>query len=400
MKWFRFPISLETSWQWLSTISVVIVIVGLLVFAKLDTLLPGYSVEEIQSMKSSGSLQTIVSNPINAPYKVVQLIIASVSDNAVLASRLAAGFFGLLTIGLFYFGARQWHSARVAFFTTALFATSGWFLYIARLGTPEILQTMSVLLFATAGFWLAATSHGKLAYALALVALALSMYVPGTIWLILVALAIRGIKDVRIIRNQVSHMQLGIIITSALIFVILPIGWAISQNTSLVLPLLGLPHEIPDGLEFAKSLAFVPLSLVALGGPVSDFWIARLPLLDVFTSLLFILGLYYYFKFRSLDRAKLLVGFMGIATVLIALNASITMAYLLPAVYVCVAGGVALLIGQWHTVFPKNPIAQTVGIVLITLAIAVSIMFNLRAYFVAWPNTTKTEATFSRNAEI
>src|SRR5690606_12968540 len=114
---------------------------------------------------------------------------------------------------------------------------------------------------------------------------------------------------------------------------------------------------------------------------------------------LFPLGLYYYFKFRSLARAKLLGACFVIAGILLAVEGPVTTALLLPLVYIVVAGGIALLLGQWLTIFPRNPFARSLGIILLTAAVTMSCVYSLRAYFIAWPNNQTVKAEFAHTSE-
>lgn len=396
MKRLHVPSLFQTSWQILSTATILVATIGLLLFHQLDVLLPGYSMAELETAAASSSLNAIVSDPVHAPYKLVVFAISQVSENPLLATRLASGLFGVFTVALFYFGIRRWHSSRVAFLSSALFVTAGWFLFTARLGTPDIMFPFTILLFVTIAYWIAEGGKSKLGYFLAMLALGLSIYVPGIIWLLLLGLLVRRTKDFRILGQTLSWIGVSLLVLGLLLLIAVPITYAIVQQPSAILPLLGVPETLPTLLDYAKNLVFVPLSLLVLAGAETEFWIGRLPLLDIFSSMLFVLGLYYYFKYRSLDRAKLLVGYLIVASALVALDGPITIALLLPATYVIIAGGIAFLLAQWKTVFPLNPVAQTFAIVLLSLAITTSVIYNLRAYFVAWPNSERTKSTYSQ----
>lgn len=395
MKRFRIPFLTKKSWHIISSIVILAATIGLLLFNRLDVLLPGYSAAEVATATSSSSFKTIFADPVHAPYKLVVYGIAQISNEPLLATRLASGFFGIFTVALFYFGVRRWHSERVAFLASALFITSGWFLFTARLGTPDIMFPFTVLLFITVGHWLAKSGRSTLGYVLALLALGISVYVPGVIWVLLLGIVIRRGKDLRTIGMALSWTAAILLLLGLVALVITPITYAIMLQPTAIFPLLGIPETVPPLLDIAKNFLFVPLSIAVLAGAETEFWIGRLPLLDIFSTMLLVLGIYYYFKYRSLDRSKLLVGFLFIASALVALEGPITIALLLPAVFVLIAGGVAFLLAQWKTVFPFNPVAQTFAIVLLSVAVATSVVYNLRAYYVAWPNSERTESTYN-----
>ena len=62
--------------------------------------------------------------------------------------------------------------------------------------------------------------------------------------------------------------------------------------------------------------------------------------------------------------------------------------------FLIAAGGVALMLQQWFTVFPYNPFARTVGLVLLLFALGTTSFYSLNQYFVAWPHTPETKQTF------
>ena len=399
MKRFRIPFTLSGSWQVASTLIIIAAGVGLLLFGSLDSLLPGYSETEVRTANESRSLSVIADNPINAPYKLLVLGIATTSGDPLLATRLAAGFFAIITLGLFYFGVRQWHTGRIAFLATVLFGCSAWFLHTARFGSPDILLPLVVLLFAVVGYWIASAERSGISYLTAVLALSVSIYVPGTIWLVLLALAVRRTKDFRVMAREFTLWHALSLTVALIALVVVPLALTLSRDPSFGLTLLGVPESWPGLTAFAKELAVIPLSLVVYSSFSAEFWLSSLPLLDIFSSALLFIGAYYFLKLRSLDRAKLVTIFIVLSAILVALPNAISLAALLPVVYIFISGGLALLLGQWLTVFPRNPLAQNVGITFIAIAVAASAFYNVRAYFVAWPNNTKTESAYSRTTE-
>jgi hypothetical protein len=73
------------------------------------------------------------------------------------------------------------------------------------------------------------------------------------------------------------------------------------------------------------------------------------------------------------------------------------MILMLPFVYLIVAAGIGFMLQQWFRVFPRNPIARTLGASLITIAVISSSGYNLTHYFIAWAKAPETQSTFSRH---
>lgn len=394
MKWIpRIPMTFETSWRVISTGIVIVAALALLLFSQLGSLLPGYSQTEIETARANQSLAVILDNPINAPFKLTALAISEITDRPIFSVRLASAIFGTLTILLFYFGVRNWHSARISFLATVLFGTSAWFLHSARFGSADIMVPFSILLLATAGYWVVRRESSSIFYGMVLLAIGASLFVPGLIWFIVGGLLIRHGKDIRNIFKHFRPIQISILTILLIVGVMTAIGIALASQPSIALQLLALPSNPPNLLDFAQNLALIPFSMFVAVSENPEIWLGSLPYLDIFTAAMFILGLYYYFKYRSLDRARLLAIFLVFGAVLVALGSS-PISLLLPGVYIAAAGGIALLLSQWMTVFPRNPLAQSLGIGLVTLAVIVSGVYNLRAYFVAWPKAPETRATY------
>lgn len=182
----------------------------------------------------------------------------------------------------------------------------------------------------------------------------------------------------------------------AVIFVglLLPLLWTFYSNPELIKVYLGLPQAWPSPLEFVKNVANVPVQLFLRGPDSPTTWLGRLPLVDWFGSIMFVIGGYaYYFK-QKLDRTRFIVYVFGVGTILVALGGPVTVAVLLPFVYLIIAGGIALMLQQWYTVFPRNPVARITGTVLMTLAVLMSVFYNINHYFIAWPNAPETKQVF------
>jgi hypothetical protein len=246
------------------------------------------------------------------------------------------------------------------------------------------------------GYWIATARHTRYSYVVAVVALGLSMYVPGLIWFLILAAFVRR-KDIVLLGLRLS-IKLRILLFLMLIaLVITPLAFSIVRNPQIGLQLLGLPTELPEVLAVLKNIVHIPLNIFIRSSGNPEIHLGHLPLLDVFTGIMCLLGIYFYFVHRTLDRAKLLVVFFIIGGILIGIGGPVHEAILLPAVYIVATGGIALLLNQWLEVFPENPVAKTTGIIFITVAVLLSCLYNLRSYFIAWPNNDETRAVYSKS---
>jgi hypothetical protein len=307
-------------------------------------------------------------------------------------TRLPNAVFGALTIASFSWLTWLWHGRRTALLVSALFATSAWVLHVSRLASYDImyLWAMTSLLLTHAILH----RYAKRAYAwygiLALWGLLLT--IPGMIWFILPEVYIQrslikvGWKHV----NAWWQRLLSIIVT----FLWVPlIGIDLSRKGQLV-TWLGAPSHLANPGSFLKQFIGVFVHLFIRGPQYPTLWLGRAPILDAFTLAMSGLGIYFYGSRWRTSRSRLLEIFLIVGAVLVALQGPVSLSVLVPIAYATCAMGIAYLVHEWLHVFPLNPLARTLGIGLVTLTVAISCVYNLRVYFVAWPNSPVTQAIF------
>jgi hypothetical protein len=271
--------------------------------------------------------------------------------------------------------------------------SSAWFLHTVRLATPEA-SFLLLLPLVACGAWLNDTQRRDYLTLIAAVVIAgVLLYVPGMVWFIIAGLIWQR-KRMRLALTGLAAWQmllvglLGLLILAPLVLV------GIDAPKSL-LSFLGLPSHLINIQDLVRSLVGIPKQLFLRGPDNPTIWLGRLPLLDAFTAAMFIIGLYAsYFRLR-LDRTKLLLFGLVVGSLLVIVGTA-QMSILLPFVYILVAAGITFLLQQWFAIFPRNPLARSVGWSLITIAIITSCAYNLSHYFIAWPNTPATKSSFSQ----
>lgn len=365
-------------------------IVGLLVF-KLGNLVPGFNSLEIATMQGSNSLSAILSNPINAPYKIINLLFTHFHLTSPFAMRGVSVLFGAITIALFYYVLSRWHTARIALLGTILFATSSVFLHYARLAEPSI--TSMLLISALAyGSWLHNTKKPRLSLIIGIILAVALLYIPGIIWFFLVGciwqrkLLLEYFKKSPIIGSFL--ILLGLILLA-------PLGYGLYTNPSLIKSLVGFPiHTIPSIFDYLKNLLNVFVELFVRGPADPVVWLGRLPLLDIFTIAMCLLGIFVSFTKRQLDRNKMLIGSIIGGILLVGLGGSVSITILIPFIYILASSGITLMLQQWFTVYPRNPIARTLGASILTIAVLMTCFYHINSYFIAWPNAVETKQAF------
>jgi hypothetical protein len=342
-------------------------------------------------VKRDLGLRAILQNPVNLPYVLGIYVLEKLHIADALAIRGLSVLFGAASVFSFYLVLKNWHTRRVAILGTVLFATSAWTLHISRLATPEVmLMTPAILILCAT--WLEVSLKRRWTLILCLVTALLLAYVPGMIFFVVAGIAWQAKR----IYRELRQTPLWFVIPWAILGILLlvPLIWASVTAPRSLLPLLGLPEHLPSIKQFFVNLLAIPVQLVAMGPNDPSRWLGRLPLLDVFSLVMGAIGVYAYaFRFK-LARTKLLAGIFIAGSLLIALGGGVTISFLMPFVYIVVAGGITLMLQQWTTVFPRNPFAKTLATTLISVMVALVAYYHINHYFIAWPNTPATRQAF------
>jgi hypothetical protein len=369
-----------------------IALTGLLAL-RLNTLLPGFNGREVQTYHASRNLRYIFHHPVNAPFTLLGRVATALQhgDHSLLYLRVTATGLGLITLAVFCGLLRYWHDTRTAVFGTLLFGTSSWFLHTARLGTSDVLMFGFFTLVAC-GVWLRAT-NSPFALLIALLISASLLYVPGMIWLVILGI----ILNWRIL-DSIFKQRLWIVTLGALgvVALLAPLGWDIYRTPSIAKALLNLPSSgWPMPLTVLRNFLDVPVRIFVYGRSNPATWLDHLPVLDIFSIVMFVLGGYIYVQHASLQRTKLFLIIFIVGSAVISLGGSASLTLLIPFVYLIVAAGVGYILRQWFTVFPRNPIAQAVGMGAMLVVVGLAVTYQTRQYFVAWPQNTATQAAFT-----
>lgn len=388
---------LETYWQPTLAVLLSLALLCALLWFRLGSLPGGVNETEQQILGTLSSrelgLSGILENPVYLPYSLILLVIQSFGIANITALRFISTVIGILVAVSFFAVLKKWHTERVAVLGTVLFVLSGWFLHVARFGGPDIFLT-TLLVFFFAGVWLQHSRHRSQLLALLLISACLMFYVPGMIWFVVLG----GIWQRKRILGELAKVKSGVMaVYSVLALLFLsPLIWAIFNNTDVVKSILGFPAALPSVKEFLLNLVSIPKQLFISGPANPELWLSGLPLLDLFSMVMFIIGAYWYMNRFRLDRTMVLTVVLLIGSALIALGGPVTITLLLPFTYLIITAGITYMLSEWFTVFPRNPIARTIGTTLITVAVLLTGFYHLNLYYIAWPNAPQTREAYQQ----
>jgi hypothetical protein len=387
LKSLRWQRSRFTTWVILAAL-----VLALLLIYRLGSLVGGLSGTEIKAATEPVGPHGIWNNPQYLPLKLVRTVVFDVFPNhGQTLTRLPNVIFGAAAVASFSWLIWLWHGRRTAIFTTILFAAGAWTLHASRLASFDVVYLWATPMLLIIQALLYRHSDNRAVWYGALLTWLLLLFVPGMIWLI----AIQLVLQYQIIlkawasasrRRRAISVTLPVLAAATLAFDLVRSGHMIQW--------LGLPAHWDSLGTLIKHFVAVPVHLFIRGPQYPEIWLGRAPILDAFVLLAAVLGVYFYAKHWRAWRSRTLGTMFAAGWILVAIGGPVGLSLLVPLLYVAAAAGLAYLLHEWLKVFPLNPLARGLGIGLISLLVALSCLYNLKAYFVAWPHNQATKATF------
>ena len=154
--------------------------------------------------------------------------------------------------------------------------------------------------------------------------------------------------------------------------------------------------EIPESLVVAgRNLLAVPRNLLVYADFDAIHWLGHIPILSSFEAIMAILGIIFYLRHVRTNRTRLIITMSAVSWLLIAMIGNTSISLIVPIMYLFAASGIDYLLRQWLGVFPRNPVARSVGVALMMIVIALSSVYQTRSYFVAWRYSSETANAFT-----
>jgi hypothetical protein len=383
---------LANNWRGLLLWSVTIIGAILLCFNNLESMTSGLlSRQEVEAVQAASSGKTIMADPLFLPHKALQWAVIHFAGGSVYLLRAVSALFGVGLVILFYFLVRHWFSPLIGWLTSVMMITAVLFLQYSRLAVPDILLPLALLGLLASAWWVYKSKRPKIALPVSALIVCSALYVPGMIWFTLLAFVAQRRHIATIIKRLSVPSLLAFIVAG--IALMAPLGRAIYLNPSLLYDVLAIPVRF-DPQVLIRDFIFVPSSLILQTPENPVFNLGRLPYLDIVTIALCILGTYAYSLRFKLGRTRTLIASSLIAWLLIAFSNTVHIVLVLPLIYLTVAGGILFLLQQWYSVFPKNPIARSAGMLLLIVVLSMSVLYNYTRYFSGWIGSPITEETF------
>lgn len=362
---------------------------------QLETLNEGQNKYESATLASIENPETFRDNLINAPYNLPAYGAGQLLDNPLLGARLVSVIYGLLATMLLFFLLKRWFEVRIAAIGSLLFVTSAWVLAISHQAAPFILLVFTPLLLLLLLARYVNAKEKQFGAFLALIAgLAFAAYVPIMVWSIFavfIALIFVYRKKLVAINNQ------GILLAALLYFGLLaPLAYTVFLQPTQLKELAGIPEQLPTIAEYLQNFVKQFSSIFVYTERLPELFIYQKPLLDIFSAVMVVLGIYYVYRFMPKRRYISLSIVIGLLLLIIPLQPQylIAMTALVPFVYIFIPSGIHELSRRWRVVFPRNPFAKFGAAILLVTVIGLSVTYNLEKFYIAWPNTPETNAAY------
>jgi hypothetical protein len=273
--------------------------------------------------------------------------------------------------------------------------TSSWLLHFSHQATPFILLVFSLLaIFVSLAWFLRTKKYKNLAFILFVASLGFAVYVPYLPWIAALTLVILIIKE----RKELLQLSPWVIISSSVLYFIIlsPLFVSLTAHPGQIKELVGIPMLWPSISQYFSNLLNI-LLMVPIHSPVlAEFHLDSLPLLDLFSSAMLVLGIYYFAKRLPKRRSLIILSCLALLIIILAFSSDYQLwsIVLLPLVFICIIAGIVELLNQWFSYFPRNPLARNIGVAILVVAIGFTSFYHLQRYFIAWPNSPETKAVY------
>lgn len=358
---------------------------------QLKSLTNGYTQQESIYISSLTTAKSTLSTMTYLPMRVVGFLTIKVTDNPT-NTRFISAALGMISVLGMYLLLSKWHSRRVSILTTFMYSSSVWMLITARNSLPSISLALSPWLIYLY-LKLDQDKRRNLILTVLVIALGLSLYLPGFL-LACIVLAIWQRKKLSLLIKRTNNLYILALFVVFMV-VIAPLVYISILHPEELALLIGKPIGNLTPAVYINNLYDIIFGLSWNSTRIKQLAAGKLALLDLFSLTMLLSGIIIAIKKRKQDKLLFSVIAFVLGILLCAIGGIIGLAIVIPFVYILIAVGISWLLQQWLSVFPRNPVAQNIGIGLAILVAVISIGFNYYRYFVAWPHMTTTVTVYN-----
>lgn len=354
----------------------------------------GDSIYETPKYLSINGVEVILQNIILAPIKVLELVMLKIDEPNSTLLRLVSALFVFISLIVFYRLVLKWQTHRMAILSTFLFGTSSYTIAIGRFTFQEAILLTVFPALLLIGTWLKSKQNVNKLY-IAMPAMGVLFYIPGVLTVACIYLIVfrKRIK----LALKFSNKKSKIIGASSFGLILSPIVYALVKYPSQIFTYLGVDRLTENGIKAVFERASqIPEELFWSGVNSPEKWLFGTPIIDSVTAVFILLGIYAYFKSEHTLRRLILVGFLASGIIIISMSNFASIALILPVLYLFASNGMAFMLHNWFTVFPRNPAARNLGVLVLLIPVFLSAGYNIERYFTAWHSAPETVQALSK----
>jgi hypothetical protein len=385
-------------WRYILGYTLTVVVIGVMLAVAAFYVPHELRQAEIDSALTSATLGTSSMLPpavVDLPYHLLQKIGFVLFGVSTFSIKLPSIILGALTVLGVFLLIRTWFRASVAILSTVLVTVTSQFLFLAQDGTPGIMFAfISIWLLFVATFVTRLKHFGLFWKVLTCIAMALSVYTPAGIYLVLVMLTTALFHPhIRFLIKRFNRLKISIALALGLATMV-PLGYAVLIDHSIASTLLG----VPTGAFDLKANFMQAVNDMFGFATVSSTYLIR-PLYPIGIAILMLVGLYRILTHRYTARSYITISWGVVIILLIIISpSSVTNFFAVSAILV--SYGIIEMIRSWYRIFPRNPYARIAGMIPLVVLVLAFVMSGITRYISTYRYDPQVMAYYSSDLRL
>ena len=324
-------------------------------------------------------------------YKALNYLIYAVSPRHNFFYLLPSIIISLLTVIISYVILNKWHGKIIGFLGSLLLVSSPILLHLGRIQDYEINYILIIPIIYFIYLLTRITVDNRITY-LIFFLYGVILLIPGGIFFVLLSVYLNKKILKSLVTNNFNFIKSILLLFFGFYWIPLVINY-LSEKSSNYLNLLGISGfsnvNYKDLYTYFKP--FNQVFVYGINRPT--IWLHGTPLIDGSITILFVLGLYFYFRNLKANRTKLIFGTLILSYLLSILNTNFIFVFSIAVIFIAISGLHSLIL-LWNKYFPINKVAKGFAYSLIFILIFISLIYNYRSYFVAWKYSQNSIVSF------
>lgn len=330
---------------------------------------------------AGSKLSAIGDNMLFAPWKIVQDILVHISHKGMFVPRLSSVIFGLICLLAFYYCVRVWLGNIIAVLSTALLISTPLFLLASRQATPDILYFWPIVV--SAAYLYFKRSGSTISVLLLAGALGLGLYVPGFLWMTLIACAFLW-RTLYVTFKAMPKLNKAFLVLG-LVILVGPLVAGLVLHPGLINNYLLIPDRFQSALTELKNWAWSLSAIFVRSQQHQSLILGHSSIFDIALAGLAVFGGYVLFS-RLRGAFYMICAFLLFISLMSGLDGNfMALALVATPLLLAVSFGLRFLYLEWLHTFPTNPLPKYFAYGLMAAFVLIHVIYGLRYGLIAWP---------------